>query len=517
MPGKHTRVIGQPGFKRWTVLLILVISIYKTVLAFTLELGNDEAYYWLYSLHWQWNYFDHPPLVALWIRIFTANLLLDDFEGFIRLGSIVGSALASWFLFKATALIHSERAGWFAAVLYHAGFYSGITAGLYILPDSPQMVFWTFSLWMIARIGHYENNWTNWLLFGIAAGLCIMSKVHGVFLWLGLGCFILWQRRRWLKKRQLYNAFVITIFIASPIVFWNLQNGFVTWRFHSSRVEIDRLALNWRSFLEQLIGQLTFNNPLNVFLIIMAFAGWRRKGLMRVPALRIYNLVGLPLAFALLFIALFRNTTLPHWSGPAYVSLLPLAATTLASTRTAFFPRILKWSLGIFVFVYLGWVTAVNFYPGTYGALKPPSRVGRGDITLDMYGWKAAGKQFAELYSEDVSKGLMPAGAPVVVAHWWGAHVEYYFARPLQLKVIGLGETKDLHQYEWVNAFTKDALATGNAYCILPSDENDKIPEDYFSQTEVAGVIRIFRRGLPAHNFFVYRMKGLKKEIPVMR
>jgi 4-amino-4-deoxy-L-arabinose transferase-like glycosyltransferase len=509
--------MAPSNYRRWTLFLIVFISVYKTILAFTLELGNDEAYYWLYSLHLQWNYFDHPPLVALWIRLFTADLSLDHMEGFIRLGSIVGSALASWFLFKATTVIHSERAGWFAAILYHASFYAGVSAGLYILPDSPQMVFWTFSLWMIARIVKQQDNWKNWILFGIASGLCIMSKVHGVFLWFGLASFILLRRRSWLGKPQLYIALLIAIFIISPIIIWNIQNDFATWQFHSKRVEIEKFALNGRSFLEQFISQLTFNNPVNVFLIIVAFVRLQQKKISASPTLSIYNFIALPLAIALLFIALFRNTTLPHWSGPAYVTLFPLAAVSLASKNERPFPVILKWALGLFIFVYLAWAGAVNFYPGTYGSLKAPAKLGRGDITLDMFGWKDAGNQFARIYQNDVSKGLMPSKAPIVVAHWWGAHVEYYFARPLQLSVIGLGETRDLHQYEWINAYRKTALEAGSAYCILPSDENDKWPANYFQSMEPAGIIRITRRGLPAHNFFVYRLKGLKKTIPVVQ
>src|SRR4029078_9894213 len=149
------------------------LFVIKLILAFVLELGNDEAYYWLYSQYLQWNYFDHPPMVAVSIRLFTMNLFLEQYEGFLRLGSIVGAVLSSWFLFRAVALLHSERAGWFAAVLYNISFYSGITAGLYILPDSPQMVFWTLALLLIARITKEENSWKLWLLFGLVAGLCI--------------------------------------------------------------------------------------------------------------------------------------------------------------------------------------------------------------------------------------------------------------------------------------------------------------------------------------------------------
>src|SRR5689334_17922432 len=73
------------SYRKKLFTLIAVFSAVRLILAFVAELGNDEAYYWLYSQYWQWNYFDHPPMVAVWIRIFTANLALEQYEGFLRL------------------------------------------------------------------------------------------------------------------------------------------------------------------------------------------------------------------------------------------------------------------------------------------------------------------------------------------------------------------------------------------------------------------------------------------------
>ena len=349
------------SYGKKTLILIGVFSIIKLILAFSLELGNDEAYYWLYSQYLQWNYFDHPPMVALWIRLFTLNLSLEQSEGFIRLGSVAGSALSTWFLYKTVALIHSDRAGWFTAVLYNASFYSAITAGLYILPDSPQMVFWTLAFLLIAKITKNENAWTNWLLFGLVAWLCIMSKIHGAFLWIGLGGYILFQRRKWFGKPQLYVAFLITLIVISPIFFWNMRYDFATFRFHSSRIDVDELIFQWKSFFKELASEIGFNNPVNFFLILSALIAWHRKKLWYQPALAIYTFIGLPLIALLLFISIFRNVTLPHWSGPAYVSLMPMAGIGLAHTSQRVFPNILKWCLGIFLVAYLAYVSVIFF------------------------------------------------------------------------------------------------------------------------------------------------------------
>jgi 4-amino-4-deoxy-L-arabinose transferase-like glycosyltransferase len=504
------------SYRKKTLVLIGIFFLIKLILAFVLELGNDEAYYWLYSQYWQWNYFDHPPMVAVWIRLFTANLLLEQYEGFIRLGSVVSSALSTWFLYKTVALLHSPKAGWFTAVLYSVSFYSGITAGLYILPDSPQMVFWTLALLLIAKITKDPHQWGNWLLFGVVAGLCIMSKVHGAFLWIGLGGYILFQKPEWLKKPQLYIAFLITLLIISPIVFWNVRYDFATFRFHSNRVDVDELIVQWKFFFKELASQIGFNNPVNFFLILFALMAWFRKRIGYQPALAIYTFIGLPLAFLLLFISIFRNVTLPHWSGPAYVSLLPLAGVWLATISKTAFPKVLYWSLGIFFVVYLGYSSVIKFYPGTYGS-KNEDDFGRGDITLDMYGWREASKQFRVLYENDVKQGLMPQDAVMVTSNWWGAHVEYYFARPSQLKMIGLGKPQHLNEYRWTNVYRKNEVNLDKAYCIIPADDKYYVPSDFFQQKELALIIEVKRNGKPAHKFSVYRLKGIKKEVPVVK
>jgi 4-amino-4-deoxy-L-arabinose transferase-like glycosyltransferase len=57
-----------------------------------------------------------------------------------------------------------------------------LSAAYLILPDSPQMLFWTMGLFFLAKLLKTKENKTLWwVLFGFASGLAIMSKVHGVF------------------------------------------------------------------------------------------------------------------------------------------------------------------------------------------------------------------------------------------------------------------------------------------------------------------------------------------------
>jgi hypothetical protein len=193
-----------------------------------------------------------------------------------------------------------------------------------------------------------------------------------------------------------------------------------------------------------------------------------------------------------------------------------LAAVWLANNSQNSIPKILKWGLGIFLVGYLGYASIIKFYPGTYGSHNK-QEYGRGDVTLDMYGWRKASAQFDSLYKDDVSRGRMPANAAFVTSNWWGAHVEYYFARPLQMKMIGLGNPQQLNEYTWTNKWRKSEVDLNNAYCIIPSDDKYYVPADFYQTKELAMIIGVNRNGKSAHEFAVYRLKGLKKEVPAVK
>ncbi|RYY84996.1 MAG: glycosyltransferase family 39 protein, partial [Chitinophagaceae bacterium] len=397
------------GYARKALALILILALFRLWLAFGLELGNDESYYWMYSCHLKPNYFDHPPMVALLIRLFSFNGLFDS-PGALRLGPVVGGMLAAWALFKAVSTLHSARAGYYASLLYSASFYAGVTAGVYIMPDSPQMIFWTAALWMLARILRNERDWNSWLLFAVAAGASVLSKVHGGFLCIGLGLFILVHRRSWLRLPQLYVAAALVLLMASPILAWNIRNDFSTYRFHSKRVAVDHFNLRFSYMLKEAIGQVVFNNPVNVVLIAIGLVRWKRLPEGVRSALPLFNWIALPHAGFLLFVALFRDTTLPHWSGPAYVTLLPLAAIALAEQpRKRFLPRAVLGAVFTYLFTLCAWMGVVHHYPGTYGS-KDPVQLGTGDISLDLFGWEEAGAAFGRIYASEQRAGRISTG-----------------------------------------------------------------------------------------------------------
>lgn len=57
---------------RLALASIAVLLVLRLVLAATANLAEDEAYYWLWSTHLAAGYYDHPPMIAYWIRAGTA-------------------------------------------------------------------------------------------------------------------------------------------------------------------------------------------------------------------------------------------------------------------------------------------------------------------------------------------------------------------------------------------------------------------------------------------------------------
>ena len=120
------------------------------MVAAAVPLVPDEAYYWVWSRALAPGYPDHPPMVAIWIRIGTA--LVGDSALGVRLLGPLAVAIASLLLVDAAdRLLPGRRAGLRAAALLNATLLFGV-GGVLMTPDAPLLTFWTACLWALARL-----------------------------------------------------------------------------------------------------------------------------------------------------------------------------------------------------------------------------------------------------------------------------------------------------------------------------------------------------------------------------
>ena len=512
----------QPGIKKSELSkkvfkLILISTLIRCIIASSSELGNVEAYYWTFAQHLQWNYFDHPPIVGWLIRLTTANLQLHS-EFFTRAGAIISSAVSTWLIFMIGSKINNERTGWFAALLYTSSLYASLGAGAYILPDSPQLVFWFLSIFLLVKILHSKQPHSNltllWCYWGIATGLCVMCKAHGIFLWLGLILYCLLFDRSWFKCRGIYLSAIITIVIVSPIIIWNLQNHFASYAFHSHRVSLSDATIHFERFAKQLLKMILITNPVNFFLICICLVVYRKLSVWK-KDIQLILCCSLPLILLLLIVSLFRETY-PHWSGPAWSTLLLIPAIRLnMDPGNKVIPNNIKWALAFLLIVGFSEILITNLYPGTSSEQKEGLNLGKGDLSLDMFGWKYTGGKFDSLYKQDIIHKLMPPGAPIIVSKWFpAAHIDFYIASLTKQQTIGLGGVFDLHQYYWTNKCKHPLKSGDSAYYIVPSNLFDyKILDkinNCFSSYDMPMVVEIFRNGLICKHVYVFRLRGYK-------
>ncbi|WP_281636433.1 ArnT family glycosyltransferase [Flavobacterium marginilacus] len=503
-------------------LIIALATLARSIIAVSIGLGNDEVYYLTYAQHLQWNYFDHPPMVALLIRLTTFNLNLTN-ELFVRLGSIIFGAVNTYLIYYICKGIKNKKAGLIASLLYSGSLYSSIIAGVFILPDSPQLFFWLISIHFLIQIvsGTAEAKKLNnrLILFGLFSGLCIMSKIHGIFLWAGFGLYILCYQRTLLKNGYLYLSVLITLLIISPILIWNIENHFITYTYHSQRVSISR-GINISGFFREFFGGLFYNNPINYFLIFCSLTAiWKNKIDISTAVKRLLLLISLPLILLLLSISFFRDT-LPHWSGPAFVTLLILTSCYISDEiektkdRNSTWRKLVNTSCVLISLIALAGILTINFYPGTIGS-KNEISLGKKDFTLDMYDWNFFKTEFEKVRNKNIESGITKT--TFVINNKWfpGAHIDNYIAQPLGLDFIALGKLEDIHTYDWLNAYKKQLKIGDDAYFITVSNSFSDPNELYkksFEKINPPIIIKQFRNKKPVRNMLVYLLQNYTGE-----
>ncbi|MGG9961813.1 ArnT family glycosyltransferase [Ferruginibacter sp. SUN106] len=502
------------------MLLIVIATLVRCIIAGCIELGNDEVYYRMYAQYLQWNYFDHPPMVGWLVRFTTINLFFDH-ELFIRFGAIASAAITTWLLFLCGQKLTNAYAGYLAAAIYTATIYGSIIAGTFILPDSPQMVCWAAALYLLIDISKYTTvnriKKRKVLLFGIVCGLGMLCKIHTSFLWLGFLLYLIFYNRQWLKEPVLYCSGIITLLFFYPVIQWNIDNHFVTYLYHSNRVNVSEGDFNINSFLTFAGGQVFYYNPIIFFFIVAAvIAAFKDELPVLSSQKKLLLFCSLPLIIMATVISLFKDV-LPHWTGPAYSGLILLTACYFSKEKERnnfekkLMPGPLLFANALLAVVITGGVLLVNFFPGTLGK-RDAAIFGEGDFTLDMYGWNTIKKNVKKIVDTDIKNGVMKKDAVIISNKWFPlSHVDFYVAMPLEKDVVAIGDTNDIHQYAWINTKRKMMQQGDDAYCIVPSNYEIDVKAVYgksFSVILPPQIIEQKRNGTLCRYIYVWRLKN---------
>lgn len=504
---------AREQYRRSAILLIIISTVIRAFLGATTDLGNDEVYYILYAMFPDWSHFDHPPMVGYFIQLFSLDLLIRS-ELFIRMGAIVSSAIGTWLIYFLTEKISSPRGGFYASLLFTSSVYASIIAGTFILPDAPQMVFWLAALYLfhesITKDPDSKGVGTKLLLAGLFTGLGLLSKYTAAYLWAGAGLFILIYNRAWLKKGALYLSGIISLLVFSPVIFWNINNDFISFTFQGSRATFS--GINPGYFGVELLGEFMYNNPVVFVLIIITLVMLvKRKQFCSTDSQRYLLLMSIPMILIFWAIA-FSRRTLPHWTGPAFFPLIILTACRFDTTvheGLTIIPKGIKTAVIILIsFLCIAWIQIKT-------GVIPLQQNGIPDPTLDLSGWDDMGEQFYDIHTRAVSEGKTGAKAPLFSHRWFpAANYEYYLAHDADIEVMGLNKPSQTHKYAWINAERGDFQIGMDGWAIdNPKDsfEPQRWYKNVFTEITCYDTILIERGGMVVDTGYVYLCKDMRR------
>lgn len=294
----------------WTLLNILQ--------AFTLEIHADEAYYWMYSRFLDWGYFDHPPMVAVFIKI--GDAIMHNELG-LRLITIITSSLSIyvlWLILKKYAIDVRQF------VLVTAGIFIFSIYGFTTTPDAPLYFFAILFYYVYQR--YLDND--SWLLataLGVLVACMLYSKYHAVL----LVAFTVASNIKLFKRPSFYLIAALAIVLYLPHILWQVHHDYPSLNYHL--YERAASIYNSSNSYSYIPGQLLMAGPLiGWFLFYRAFSIKVKDAFIRCL---LVNCVGTLIFF---FITTFRGEAQPHWT---LIAFAPLAMLSLIAFKQQGVPR----------------------------------------------------------------------------------------------------------------------------------------------------------------------------------
>jgi 4-amino-4-deoxy-L-arabinose transferase-like glycosyltransferase len=310
----------MPGLN--ILLLLIITALLRLGLAVLFPLTADEAYYWLWSKHLSLSYVDHPPMVALINFISTSGK--ESLLG-IRLGAVFLCLLITFFIYLISKELFNEKVAFWSALLFNLiPHYLIIWLTMFV--ELPLALFWSISLYLLVKIVKTKNS-RFWLLLGITLGLGSLSK-YTIFLFWPCLCFFFWlstENRFWIGRKEPYLCLILNLFFFLPVIFWNSQQGWVSFLFHGGKSAADRWGIN---FLPFVADQLVHFTPFLIFLLFPIYKYAKQNN----TATRLLFSFSYPILFLFLLLTL-KIKVWAHWPSIAYLSALPLAVNYLTETH----------------------------------------------------------------------------------------------------------------------------------------------------------------------------------------
>jgi len=314
---------------RNTVLTILALVALRLVAAAWTPLTFDEAYYWMWSKHLAFGYYDHPPAVAVVIRLGT--MVAGDTELGVRLVSILLALPMSWAVYRtASILFGGQRVASTATILLNVTLMAAVGT-LIVTPDAPLLVASSFVLFFLAKVLETGRGaW--WLAVGAAVGAALLSKYTALFFGPAI---LIWlvsvpKLRRWLTSPWPYLGGLVALAIFAPVILWNADHQWVSFIKQIGRARIEDFR---PAFIGELIPtQIAFATPLVFILGAMGLYALLRRKAGALAARALINATFWTIVLYFIWHSLHGRVE-ANWFAPIYPAFAISAAVAANLTR----------------------------------------------------------------------------------------------------------------------------------------------------------------------------------------
>lgn len=319
----------------------------------TLNLSEDEAYYWYWSEQPDLSYFDHPPMIA-WIIVVGTAMLGDTVYG-VRAPAFVLFLFILFFVYRTVCTLFPSQGSslaWETVLLLNLTLLFP-AIGTIMTIDTPLLVAWSAGLFFTAMaITESRGDW--WYAVGISVGIGLLSKYTMVLFPASVFLFLLVSpgHRFWLARKEPYLGAALALVIFSPVIIWNWQHEWISFAFQLNQGFAQVSQPRISRLLEYLALQLGIMSPtlFLAFLVYSVFA-LRQVAKENSPGYLFLLILSWPVILFFAVTTWFGERAEGNWPAPGYIAGVIL---TWAVFRTFYSERRgHRWFMGACVVVAL--------------------------------------------------------------------------------------------------------------------------------------------------------------------
>lgn len=354
-----------PDFYRKLTLGVLALIAFLKLVYFHFSghsLFTEETQYWLWSKHMDWNYYSKPLMIAVYN--FLSTSIFGNTEFAVKFNAILFSSLTAWVVFELALEMYLKGrvAFWASMTLIVMPFFH--LGSIFHTTDSSLYFFWILAFYLIWKaLGSNGLKW--WVLAGVATILGILSKNIMVLTLPILGLYLLLTDKKRIFSKGLWIYVLVSCLSLVPIVVWNIQNDFVTFRHVGTLGGVGGeksgfdLLQSLKYVGEYIGGQLGFLSPFFIPILWISI----KKINFRQDARALFLILPTLVVWVLFFgISIFKNV---NFNWPAFAILtLPILMANFLDTASLYWKKFAL-SGGIVT----GALLMILFFPAPFDAI----------------------------------------------------------------------------------------------------------------------------------------------------